>query len=166
MRVKEPKIEAMIGNAARRAIPWLFGAAGAMSLLTGLGWLGYAAYLSLHGRRADGVVVGHDEQAPAAETGTGRIGSVYAPVVSFHTAEGRTVEFTSIEYVAMSEYPLGLHVPVVYDPGSPERAEIDSFETLWLMGLLFCGGSLACVGAGFGAAWTLRKMREPAVSSG
>lgn len=134
-----------------KAVKTLFLAAGGFSFLVGLGWLAYGGLLKIRGRSADGIVVGEDEGTSADND------SVVAPVISFKTAEGRTIKFTSIMYSRNEDHALGQHVPVLYDPSAPKWAEIDSFKTLWLMPALFLGCGVACVAAGFGAAWTLRK---------
>lgn len=134
------------------AVKMLFVAFGAFAFLIGLGWLAYGGLLKVRGRSVEGTVVGH-ERSDAD-------GTSFAPVVSFKTAEGRTIEFTSGEYLPREPPPLGQHVRVLYDPAAPQRAEIDSFETLWMMPAVFFATGLACVAAGFGAAWTLRQVQQ------
>jgi hypothetical protein len=144
------------------AVKGLFVGLGAVAVLIGLAWLGYSALLVARAQSADGVVVNQEVE----DSSTASVdGTVYAPVVSFKTADGREVTFTSIEHAARSKYPLGLHLRVLYDPARPQRAEIDSWETLWLFGSAFVVGGLALVGAGFGAAWTMRQVRGPVGSS-
>jgi len=150
------------GSMNPAAVKWLFVGFGAVAVLIGLGWLGYSAVLVARAQSADGVVVNHEVE----DMSTATINSaVYAPVVSFKTADGRDVTFTSIEHAVRAKYPRGLHLRVLYDPAHPERAEIDSWETLWLFGSAFVVCGLALVAAGFGAAWTMRQVRNGAASA-
>jgi hypothetical protein len=143
------------------AVKMLFVGIGLSALLVGLGWLGYSGWLVARSRSAEGVVVGHAPDSTRGSDDLPHSGLLYAPVVSFTTAAGRSVEFTSLEYVAHSRYPLGAAVPVLYDPSHPERAEIDTAETLWLAGTAWIVCGLACIAGGFGAARAMEKMREP-----
>jgi Protein of unknown function (DUF3592) len=143
------------------AVKWLFVGIGACAVIIGLGWLGYSELLVANSNTADGVVVGQ-QQEDSSTRDTDRLDghALFAPVVSFQTGDGRTVQFTSLEYVARSEYPLGRKVRVLYPPARPERAEIDSPETLWLGGAIWLAGGLACIASGFGIARVMNRMRQ------
>jgi len=56
----------------------------------------------------------------------------YAPKVSFKTAEGKTVEFTSKLSSSPPSYGVGETVDVLYDPAEPQSAEVKGFLSLWL----------------------------------
>jgi hypothetical protein len=143
-----------------RAVKVLFVAIGLFAVLIGLGWFGYSALLVARSRSAEGVVVGHEtEDSSTRTTGYPYSPGLQAPVIAFKTAEGRAVQFTSSEYVAGSRYPLGRAVRVLYDRAKPERAEIDSRETLWLVGAVWVVGGLACVAGGFGIARLMDRGR-------
>lgn len=134
------------------AVKALFVAVGLFAVLVGLGWFGYSALLVARSRSAEGVVVGHETEDLSTRTTGPHTQGLQAPVIAFKTMDGRSVQFTSSEFVARSRYPLGRAVRVLYDPAKPERAEIDSRETLWLAGSAWVIGGLACVAGGFGVA--------------
>jgi hypothetical protein len=144
------------------AVKWLFVGIGACAVLVGVGWLGDAGLLVARSKTTLGVVV-DQKQEDSSTRDTDRLDGhpLYAPVVSFQTADGRTVQFTSLEYVTRTEYPLGRKVRVLYDPARPERAEIDSLETLWLGGALWLTCGLACIAGGIGIARVMTRMRQP-----
>jgi hypothetical protein len=146
------------------AVKLLFVSIGVFAMVIGLGWFAYSGLLVARSRSADGVVVGHEAVDSSVSTGLGDPHDVYAPVVSFKTAEGQGVQFTSSEFVARAQYPLGRAVRVLYDPSKPERAEIDSRETLWLAGTAWMIGGLACVAGGFGIARVMAR-RAPSRSA-
>jgi hypothetical protein len=143
------------------AVKALFVGIGACAVLVGLGWLGASARLLARSKTTLGVVVGQ-QQEDSSTRDTDRLDGhpLFAPVVAFKTADDRTVQFTSIEYVSRSEYPLGRTVRVLYDPARPERAEIDSPETLWLGGAMWLIGGLACIAGGFGIAHVMSQARQ------
>ncbi len=64
----------------------------------------------------------------------------YRPVVEFTTQDGLTIEFASSSGSNPPSYTRGEAVDVVYQESSPERAEINSFFSLWgaatVLGLL------------------------------
>jgi hypothetical protein len=94
-------------------------------------------------------------------------GYVYAPVVRFATAEGRTIEFHSGTRTYPPAYRKGETVTVVYDPDEPQSAAIRGFISLWLGPLI--AGFIGFVFLAVGAAMTLggwyanRTLQQPAV---
>ena len=62
-------------------------------------------------------------------------------VVAFVDAAGQRREFVSRYYCSRTSPPfaVGETVPVLYDPGSPRRAEIDGFQSRWVGTIVFCG---------------------------
>ena len=149
-----------MNDGSTAAVKILFVTIGVVAMVVGLGWFGYSGLLVARSRSAEGVVVGHEEVDSSVSTGLREPHDLYAPTISFKTAEGRAVQFTSIEDVVRSQYPLGRAVRVLYDPAKPERAEIDSRETLWLGGAVWMIGGLACVAGGFGIAKVMAR-RNP-----
>jgi hypothetical protein len=149
-----------VSDGSTAAVKILFVTIGLFAIVIGLGWFGYSGLLVARSRSAEGVVVGHEEVDSSVSIGLGDPHDLYAPTISFKTAEGRAVQFTSSEYVARTRYPLGRAVRVLYDPAKPERAEIDSRETLWLGGAVWTIGGLACVAGGFGIAKVMAR-RDP-----
>jgi hypothetical protein len=82
-------------------------------------------------------------------TRSGKYGSKIAPVVQFHTPEGKLIEFTE----NVSSDPLilieGHDVKVAYDRENPERARIKSFQYLHLIPLIVAVVGLAIIVASF-----------------
>ena len=74
---------------------------------------------------------------------------MYAPLVRFSTAEGKTVEFQSSLRTNPPAYRTGQTVSVLYDPAVPESASIRGFFTLWFMALIltFIGTIFLGIGA-------------------
>jgi hypothetical protein len=95
--------------------------------------------------RAAGTVVRVLEEADSGDGGT-----LFRPVVQFRTLAGAMVEFRSNFRSKPAGYRLGDAVTVLYEPDAPDRAEIESFMTLWFLTLI-CGllGTIF-LGAGVG----------------
>ena len=70
-------------------------------------------------------------------------GSFHHPEFRFHTGDGRSFVVSSHFGSTDQPYATGDTVPVLYDPGDPERSEIDSILQLWLSPL-----ALSIVGLG------------------
>lgn len=69
----------------------------------------------------------------------------YAPVVVFATKEGQPRTYFDPRYTRPSAYRVGEDVEILYTPGNPDSARINSFWSLWLnsiafgvTGLVFC----------------------------
>lgn len=74
---------------------------------------------------------------------------IYCPTVDFTTAAGQTVRFQSEFGTMPASQPVGQSVAVRYDPNDPQKAEVDSAASRWLvpgcmigMGVLFLGMGL------------------------
>ena len=65
--------------------------------------------------------------------------STYRPVVSFRTAGGQSVTFVTSWGTSPPAYRKGDQVTVLYDAAMPEKAEIESFLSLWLGTLILAG---------------------------
>ena len=63
----------------------------------------------------------------------------YYPVVEFDDGDGQTHEFRSSAGSNPPAYSEGDRVEVLYDPGDPQQASINSFTSLWV-GPLVTGG--------------------------
>ena len=74
----------------------------------------------------------------------------YAPVVSFVTQTGETVQFTSNTSSSPPAYHRGEQVQVLYRPLAPHDARIDGFLSLWGSSVIFgaLGGVFFAIGAG------------------
>jgi hypothetical protein len=87
---------------------------------------------------ASGVVV--DLQMRVFRAGSS---GVYCPVVEFATGTGAVVRFESSFGTMPASHAVGQAVQVLYDPASPETAEVDSGLSSWLTtGCLFAFGAL------------------------
>lgn len=89
-------------------------------------------------------------------------GIVYAPLVSFSTLEGKRIEFVPPGHHASPAASRGEQVTVLYPPGTPERAEIATFSSLWAptMVLGFLGAIFFGLGGGILLAGLLRGRKR------
>ncbi|GAB3279237.1 DUF3592 domain-containing protein [Parahaliea aestuarii] len=85
--------------------------------------------------------------------------TTYRPVVTFTSADGREIEFTSTSGSNPPAFHRGERVTVLYRPEAPETARIGSFFSLWGLELIFGGiGSLfVLIGGGALAFQVYRK---------
>jgi hypothetical protein len=88
--------------------------------------------------RATGTVIAH----ASSRSSDGDL--TYAPVVSFRTPDGHSVEFKSQTSSSSRSPAVGQTVEVLYNPRNPQEAEINSFSSLWLLPIILSG-----LGAGF-----------------
>jgi len=61
---------------------------------------------------------------------------MYAPIISFTTKEGDKIEFTSAIGNNSPSYRVGETVEIIYDPKEPNKADINSFTSLWMAPLI------------------------------
>ncbi len=83
--------------------------------------------------RADGTVI----ELAASRSSSGS--TTYRPVVRFTASRGEAIEFTSSAGSNPPGYSEGDAVGVLYPAGSPRRARIDGFFSLWGAPLIFGG---------------------------
>ena len=97
-------------------------------------WGVYAGYVSWMleqgGERTTGNVV-RLEESNSSEGGC----CVYSPVIEF-IAGGQTYSFESGNASDPPAYSVGEEVPVLYDPASPETAQINSFFERWVFPMI------------------------------
>lgn len=76
-------------------------------------------------------------------------GETFAPVFEFADANGREHTITSHSSSNPAGFSVGETVRILYSPGDPEDARIDTLWQLWGIPLIFCplGGVFALVGA-------------------
>jgi len=117
-----------------------FGGAGLVCLLIALVF-GVSTQLFLsQASVADGTVIG--PRNPES-------GRKYASTISFTTANGQAVQFTTSVSSSPPEFQLGQKVKIYYSPDNPEAsARPDSFLSLWFLPGLF--GLLALIFGGLG----------------
>jgi len=108
---------------------------------------------------AEGTVVELDLVRSSSGSGSGSSYSYY-PIVRFRTAGGEEIQFRGRVGSNPPSYRRGERIGVLYDPQTPELAEIDGFFSLWggvlilgLIGLVF-----AAVGIGHWV-WHVAKLR-------
>lgn len=126
-------------------------------LLFGVVFVAVSVFWSLHIRqfvavaqRTDGTVVDlelmrrHSSQSSS---------TTWAPRVQFSTPDGQSHQFISTSGSNPPSYSRGEHVGVLFEPDHPENARIDSFFSLWGVGVIF--GAIGLVFLAIGAAMML-----------
>ena len=130
---------------------------GLLFLLIGLAVLIYGAVLAIRQSRelarcieATGTVVGLVTRV--INPGSG---GVYCPVVEFTTAAAEAVRFESQFGTMPATHQVGQTVAVRYEVADPQKAEVDSTTSRWLvpgcmigmgLGFLVLGGSMFVIG--------------------
>jgi hypothetical protein len=92
--------------------------------------------LSRGGSTVGGTVVALKESPATQDSGV-----TYAPVIGYEVG-GRAYTFTSGNSSDPPAYRVGERVEVLYDPGDPTRARIDSWWELWLMPVVLGGAAV------------------------
>lgn len=64
-----------------------------------------------------------------------------APVVEYHVND-QTYRYESSNYRTSSLYAVGSQVSIVYDPGQPGRAKIESFSDIWFVPFFMTAASV------------------------
>lgn len=124
---------------------------GAMCVVVGLGFLASAVRIYLARRRfLAGAEAASGSVVEVRVRGIGR-NAVSVPVLEFRTAEGEVRRAESLMGSGFQSFEVGEGVAIRYDPGNPDRAEVDSFAVLWGLALLRAGYALlfllmGCIG--------------------
>jgi hypothetical protein len=131
--------------------------AGAALFLVGLGFAIQNWSFLRHAEAADGtvtdVVLVHDYQDRS---------DTYRPVFTFKTRDGATYRVQSEAGSAPSHFQVGQQVDVIFDPKTPDAAQINSIGQLWIFPLVFIGIGATAFGCGLIAARILaRRTRQP-----
>jgi len=113
----------------------------ALGLLVGAVWAYFSQQRKMESRiSATGTVVELTERI----TASGR-SSMICPVVEFTIPSGEKIRFTSEFGSRPAGHKVGQSLNVRYDPVDPQKAEIESTMTLWLVPLILAFmGILAC----------------------
>ena len=113
----------------------------ALGLLVGAVWAYFSQQRKMESRiSATGTVVELTERI----TASGR-SSMICPVIEFTIPSGEKIRFTSEFGSRPAGHKVGQGVNVRYDPVDPQKAEIESTMTLWLVPLILAFmGILAC----------------------
>jgi hypothetical protein len=78
---------------------------------------------------AEGTIIGFDVRSPTNEPARVKL---FAPIVTFVTAEGTHVRFTSSRSERPNPYTKGQQVTVRYLPEDPNGAELDAVSRSWM----------------------------------
>jgi hypothetical protein len=125
----------------------IFGVVGLLSLYAAWRMVANTRAFQRTAAHATGVVTALKEES--RENEKLEVTRAFYPVVAFQTQDGKRVTFTSD--VAADQYasPVGETIKVLYDPANPQKARIESFEslgagpiTLGIFGLAFIGAAL------------------------
>jgi len=115
----------------------------AIGLLAGAVWAYFNQQRKMESRAA---AVGTVVELTMQQTASGR-SSMLCPVVEFTVPAGEKIRFTSDFGSRPAGYQVGQNVNVRYDPADPQKAEIESTTTLWLVPLIlvFMGFIAGCM---------------------
>ena len=125
----------------------------AFGLLGGAVWAYFSQQRKMESRlAATGTVV----ELTSRITASGR-STIICPVVEFAIPSGEKIRFTSDFGSRPAGHQVGQSVNVRYDPTDPQKAEIESGMTTWLVPaiLAFMGAIACCLTAVFLAVSTL-----------
>jgi hypothetical protein len=89
-------------------------------------------------------------------------GALFAPLVRFQTADGRTIEFQSSLRTNPPAYSAGDTVTVLYDPARPSSAAIASTFGLWFAPAIVGFIGVVFTAVGVIAAVVRRRWTKPA----
>ena len=114
--------------------------AGCITILANLFFAGfclrgvYAGYVSWTLEQGGESTTGNVVQLEESNSSEGGC-CVYSPVIEF-TARGQTYSFESDNASDPPAYSVGEEVPILYDPASPETAQINSFFERWVFPII------------------------------
>jgi hypothetical protein len=63
----------------------------------------------------------------------GKSGYIYCPHAAFTDTQGRKIQFESEVGSQPPAYVIGQQVQIIYEKNNPQKAEIDSFTSLWFV---------------------------------
>ena len=123
----------------------------AFGLLGGAVWAYFSQQRKMEGRVA---AVGTVVELASQVTDNGHI---ICPVVEFAAPSGEKIRFTSDFGSLPARHQVGQSVNLRYDPTDPQKAEIDSAMSLWLVPLIlvFMGVIACCLTVAFLVAYKL-----------
>ena len=136
----------------RRVVALFLGLAAAMSFLMALAFGLYTWHFRRTAIRMPGQVIELRKEIDEGDT-------TYRAVFRFSDADGKQHTVTSSMNMKPAGHRVGDRVAVLYPPGNPEGARIDSFWELW-----FTPTIPLVIGAGF-AIWFFLAMRGRGVDS-
>jgi hypothetical protein len=111
---------------------------GCLVVLMGLGLVSLAI-IAYQGqtRQREGRVPAQGEVIALVRRRSREVGGsgVFCPIVKFRTTAGQQIQFESQFGTSPASHKVGQMVPVLYEPASPQNAEISSVMTKWLVPL-------------------------------
>lgn len=125
----------------------------ALALLGGAVWAYFSQQHKMESRVA---AVGTIVELITRITASGR-SNMICPVVEFTVPSGGKIRFTSDFGSRPAGHKVGQNVNIRYDPVDPQKAEIESMTTLWLVPLIlvFMGVIACCLTVAFLAVYGL-----------
>ena len=117
----------------------------ALGLLGGAAWTYFKQQRTLQSRVATtGTVVELTQQNTTR-------GYILCPVVEFTIPSGEKIRFTSEFGSRPASHTIGQSIAVRYDPADPQKAEVESAMSLWLVPLImvFMGVIAGCLSVVF-----------------
>lgn len=119
----------------------------AVALFGGAVWAYFSQQRKMESRVA---AVGTVIELTTRVTASGR-STMICPVVEFTVPSGGKIRFTSEFGSRPAGHKVGQNVNVRYDPADPQKAEIESTMTLWLVPLIlvFMGVIACCLTVAF-----------------
>jgi hypothetical protein len=102
---------------------------GALSVIIGLAIGAYSVWFVVGAEQAQGTVIEMAGQAPIVE----------------YQVKGRHLKVEARVKSSPSPYSVGEKVPVLYRPGDPSYAQINTFTERWLFPLSFSGHGIALI---------------------
>jgi len=88
--------------------------------------------------------------------------SMFAPLVRFKTADGKSIDFQSSTQSNPPAYYAGQTVTVLYDPGKPNSAAIAGLFSIWGIAIILGIIGTVFTGVGFALAIAGRRLTRPA----
>lgn len=133
--------------AGSKAGQWL---GGGIFLLVGLGVMGGGLFAYVHMRNFADRAIRVPGEVVALSSHTDSDGdTLYSPVFEFQDQDGGLRQVTSSSSSKPAAFDVGEKVEVLYEPGDPTDAVIDSFSQMWLLPtvLIPFGAIFALIGA-------------------
>jgi hypothetical protein len=135
-----------------RLLGTVFIGIGGLITLAGLIWLVRTAVFVNQAAKVPGQIISMESSDGA------KGGSVYHAVFKFNDSAGIAHTQRSSSGSSNYSFEAGETVTVLYDPTTPKKSEIDSFQTLWRSPLAFTGFGLLF--GGFACFWLFMWTRQ------
>lgn len=145
---------------ARRVIVGAFSVVAALLLVVGIVLLVSSIRFVGSSETTLGTVVEVSaEQSCKTRDGRRECSDTYRPTVTYTTAAGEEITFTSRTSTSDWNFPVGTEVTVRYDPADPQGARLDGWFSTW--GAATIVGGLGVLFAGVAVILRLTLLRAP-----